>query len=80
MKPSTGTSHVFGAHLTTLRESAGLTRAQLAEAAGLSRQMLRYIEVGDQLPSLLTAWKIAVALETTVDHLCTPFTSAKFAD
>lgn len=52
----------FGARLRELRESAGLTQAQLAETAGLSKAGIADLEQGRREPSWATAIALAVAL------------------
>lgn len=63
MKPAT----FSGSKLTAAREKAGLTRAELAEKVGISRQMVRYLEIGEHKPALELACQIAAALGVNVE-------------
>lgn len=65
MKPAS----FSGPKLQAARERANLTRAELAALVGISRQMVRYLEVGDNTPALELAWRIADALGVKVDSL-----------
>lgn len=59
-------TRTFGQRLQQLREDARLTRAELAEAAGLTRQMVTAIEAGRRPdPSWSTVLKLADALNVT---------------
>jgi putative transcriptional regulator len=51
---------------------SGLTQAQLAEAAGVSRQTVVAIEAGDYAPSVYLALRLADVLATTVEALFAP--------
>ena len=51
------------------RRQAGLTQAQLAQRAGVSRQALSAIEAGRQVPSTALALLLAQALSCSVDDL-----------
>ena len=55
----------FGHRLEQLREAAGLTRDQLADKAGTSRQYLWRIETDRQMPSWEIVCKLADALKLT---------------
>lgn len=54
------------------RLPAGLTQAQLAEAAGVSRQTVVAVEAGDYAPSVYLALRLADILSTTVEALFAP--------
>lgn len=56
-------------HVREVRSSKGLTQASLAEAVGVSRQSINYIEQGTFAPSVTLALRIARVLETTVEEL-----------
>lgn len=58
----TRTPETFAARLTRLREAAGLSVANLADAAGLPRQTVHQLERGERKPMLETAAKLAQAL------------------
>ena len=51
------------------RTAAGLTQAQLAEAAGVSRQTVVAVEAGDYAPSVYLALALARHLGSTVEAL-----------
>ncbi len=56
------TSSTFSSILMDLRLESGLSQQQLADRAGISRQMVNYLIEGKQGPSLKTAQKLAKAL------------------
>ena len=51
------------------RKTAGITQAELAEAAGVTRQTIISLEKGNYVPSVLLAIKIANFFETNVEDL-----------
>ncbi|WP_127127607.1 helix-turn-helix transcriptional regulator [Georgenia sp. SYP-B2076] len=51
------------------RKAQGLTQAELAELAGVSRQTVIAIEQGAYAPSVYLALRIARALHETVENL-----------
>ena len=51
------------------RTQKGLTQEELGECTGLTRQSIIAIEKGRFTPSIQTALLLALALDTTVDHL-----------
>ena len=57
--------------LKDVRETRGLTQAQLAEAIGVSRKTINTVENGVYVPSTVIALKLAAALEMTVEELFT---------
>lgn len=57
----------FPDRLRALRESAGLTVAELAEAAGLTRQAVHNYEAGDRRPTWQAVQKLAEALGVSTD-------------
>ncbi len=59
----------FGRRLRHLRRQKDLTQEQLAEAAGISVDMLSNIERGVNAPSFETLEKLAAALEVHVKAL-----------
>lgn len=63
--------HAFAARLTQLRGSAGLSQYELARRAGLTRQTLSRLEMGQSVPTWPTVQLLAAALG--VD--CTAFAS-----
>ncbi len=57
------------AHLRSAREAAGLTQAELAGRAGVSRQLVGAAEAGRHAPSVQTAIRLARALGRPVEQL-----------
>src|SRR5947209_1821003 len=63
--------------LRARRRQCGLTQAELAARAGVSRQLVAAVEAGRNTPAVDTALRIAGALATTVEELfATPHASA----
>ena len=60
---------MFGANVKARREALGMTREMLAEAVGTTAETIRMYEGGFSAPGLGKAFKIAEALQTTVDAL-----------
>jgi DNA-binding XRE family transcriptional regulator len=58
--------------MRALRRSRGLSQADVASGAGLSRQLVGAVEGGRHAPSVHAALAIAGVLETTVEDLFTP--------
>lgn len=58
-----------GEKVFRLRESAGLTRSQLAKRAGLHRDTVLQIEMDRRECMMQTATKIAKALGCSVDEI-----------
>jgi len=56
-------------HLTAHRKAAGLTQAQLAEAAGVSRKTINTIENRVFVPSTTLALTLAQVLNVSVHDL-----------
>ncbi len=54
------------------RQRADLTQAELASAAGVSRQTVVAIEAGDYAPSVYLAHRLAEVLGSTVERLFGP--------
>ena len=48
--------------LRRLREESGLSKAELSNRSGITRQAIRMIENGDRTPSVATLWLIAEGL------------------
>lgn len=57
----------FGAVLKALRERAGLTVQELAEAASLTRQAVHNYESGARKPTWDAVQALAAALKVTTD-------------
>jgi putative molybdopterin biosynthesis protein len=56
-------------HLARLRQKRGLSAAQLAHLAGVSRQTIYAIEAGSYIPNTTVALRLARVLETRVEDL-----------
>ena len=59
----------FIARLKALRTKRGLTQTALAKQAGISREYLARLEIGQQDPTLGTMTKLAKALKVRVVEL-----------
>ena len=59
----------LGLRLKEVRTAAGLTQAQLADAAKVSRKTINTVENGVFTPSVVVALSLARALGTTVEAL-----------
>jgi transcriptional regulator with XRE-family HTH domain len=57
---------MIGSEIRALRERRGLTQAEVAEAAGISRATLTKIEAETNYPSLGTLEALAECLKMTV--------------
>jgi putative molybdopterin biosynthesis protein len=55
--------------LATLRKARGISAADLATQAGVTRQAIYAIEAGTYVPNTTVALRLARALETTVENL-----------
>ena len=55
--------------LKDLRDYHGISQRELARRIGVGKTTISEIERGDRLPSVLTAIRIARALETTVEEI-----------
>jgi putative transcriptional regulator len=66
-------SGTMSEHLTTTmkiqRARLGLTQAELAERAGVTRKSVNAIEAGHMVPSTLLALKLAKVLGVTMEEL-----------
>ena len=56
-------------NLQSMRESRGLSLGKLAELTGISKSMLRQIEIGQSSPTIATLWKIANGLHVPFSSL-----------
>lgn len=56
-------------NIKLLREKNGYSQAELGGLVGKSQTAISLYEMGARQPSLKTAQKIAVALDTTIDAL-----------
>jgi transcriptional regulator with XRE-family HTH domain len=59
----------MGARIKRLREAQDLSRAELAERAGITREYVRRLEAGGQDPTLGVLQKIARALGVKLEEL-----------
>ena len=59
----------LASRLKEMRTAAGLTQAELAERAGVSRKTVNTVENGVFVPSTILALSLARALGTTVEDL-----------
>lgn len=73
-----GETPVFN-RLESLREARGMTRTELADAAGVHYQTIGYIERGEYSPSLSLALTLAAVLDAEVQEIfsLSPFTKRK---
>lgn len=55
--------------LKDLRDYHGISQRELARRIGVGKTTISEIERGDRLPNVLTAIRIARALETTVEEM-----------
>lgn len=60
---------LLGSRIREERISKGLTSDQLSEIVDLSADSLRHIEIGASRPSLTKLYRIAVALDVSLDYL-----------
>lgn len=67
----------FSKVITECRKNKGLSQTDLADASGVSREMISKYERGEAVPSLDAAKKIANALEITLDYLSGEGTNSK---
>lgn len=61
--------HRLAIRLREVRLAAGLTQADLAERAGVSRKTVNTVENGVFTPSVLVALSLAQALDVSVEAL-----------
>jgi putative transcriptional regulator len=59
----------FGAHLTKLRVSKGLTAAELGRLCYMERSSIARLETGRINPSLFILKKLSLALEIEIEEL-----------
>jgi len=62
----------FARQLIALREKAGLTKYELAKRAGLSRQSLSLLEMGEREPTWETVQRLAAVLGVTCEQFTSP--------
>ena len=56
-------------NLQKAREEKNYTQVKLAMIIGISQQSITYYETGTRVPSMDVAYKLAHALNTTIDYL-----------
>lgn len=56
-------------HIKEKRKKVGLSQLQLARLTGLSQSTVSHIERGAFMPTVQSALKLAVVLDTTVEEL-----------
>ena len=61
----------FAHNLRVIREDRNLSLDQLSEMTGVSKSMLRQIEIGQSTPTIATIWKIANGLRIPFTTLLT---------
>jgi transcriptional regulator with XRE-family HTH domain len=59
----------FGRHVRSLRESRGLSQEGLAEAAGVHRAVIGFIERAERDVGVSHLWPLAKALELPIGDL-----------
>lgn len=59
----------FGENLKELREKAGISQSELAEAIGISQPAIWQLEAGETNPRLITVKALANYFDTTVEEL-----------
>src|SRR5215218_9809056 len=61
--------NILALNVVRMRDSRGLTQAQLAEALGVAQPRIAEIERGDANPRLITLSRLALALGVTLPEL-----------
>ncbi len=61
----------IGENIRALRIKKGLSQMELARQIGVGQSMIRHIERGAKIPSLIVALDLAKALDCTVEEMCT---------
>jgi len=69
---------IVSTNLKRLREGRNMSYTQLSDLTGVSKSMLRQIEIGESSPTINTLWKIANGLEIPFGMLLAP-TVPKFS-
>jgi DNA-binding XRE family transcriptional regulator len=60
---------VLRTHIKELRARHGLTQEELARMVGVRRETILFLEKGKYNPSLKLAYKIALALQASIDEI-----------
>ncbi len=79
-KQARATQHSVESRVRAARVEKGLSQAELAEAAGLTRQAVYSIESGHYLPNVTTALALARTLDRRVEDLFTIDSAATMID
>ena len=61
---------IFSTNLRYYRKKNQLTQMVLAAKADTDHRYIQKLEAGEQVPSVLIAYRLAAALGITVDDLC----------
>jgi len=69
MLSKTKFQNILGDNIRKIRTNKGITQDELASKCGFYRTYINLIETSKRLPSSLSLYKIAFALEVTVDEL-----------
>jgi len=70
----------FGRHVRSLREARGLSQERLAEAAGVHRAVVGFIERAERDIGISHLWPLAAALGLAVGDLFPPEDTAARRD
>ena len=68
-KNNSNNDKIWFKNLQKVREAKGYTQVKLAMIIEVSQQSITYYETGTRVPSLEIAYKLATALNTTIDYL-----------
>ena len=60
---------IFAANVKAYRQRKGMTQGVLAAKAETDIRYIQNIEAGDRVPGVIIAYRIATALDITVDKL-----------
>ncbi|MDD4938392.1 MAG: helix-turn-helix transcriptional regulator [Candidatus Shapirobacteria bacterium] len=69
MLSKTKFQNILGDNIRKIRTNKGITQDELASKCGFYRTYINLIETSKRLPSSLSLYKIAFALEVAVDEL-----------
>ena len=58
-----------GTRIRAARNHRGMTARKLSELIGISEELLLHLECGNRRPSYITIYRIAVALDVSLDYL-----------
>ena len=60
---------IINTRIKELRARCNLTQDKLADKVGVTRQTMLYLEKGKYNPSLVLAYKVAKALNSTIEEV-----------